>query len=270
MPTTKVGKSGLPLQQTGSTHSETLPQGKKLFRLLHGRTPELYIAKTRSAWGYDDDGKKRLMRYIVGGSTIWVDEQKKEKEDTYPVGTCEFAKGRILAESGSLLDEFLTRNINNTKNGGGVWEYYNPIAVAERDVELDDLIIDAKVRIRNKMKKEEGIEEVRRIAMGLHLGATTTTQPSVLRKMLSEQCEKDPNSVLNAFKDKAVKALAYIDIAETKGEIIYDGSRVKWAGGDVILNVPQGRRWKDYFAEYATHYDNLEIYKELDKIANAK
>lgn len=268
-----VDQSGRPTDKGGHAgvdFSALARGGKKLYILADGSTPEEDIQKTRAAWGIDPKTKKRrMMRYLVGATTVWLDEQKKKGEDTYNVGDIVFTKGRFQVDEGSVEDMFLSYNINNTENGGTLYVHYDPMVATNKFVDEEDMRIEAQIMVRNKMKTKQGIEELRAIARGMHLPVTAESTEKQIKEILYKEIKANCKRVVEAFDDKMIKAQAYVEMAVDKGEIVYTGSSVRWAGGEEILAVPQGRDWKKQLAALATEHKQLALFKELDKVANS-
>lgn len=244
---------------------------KKLYRLVGDLEPETSLVKTSSAWGIDKNGDRRLMRLAHGATTIWLDEQVAKGEKSLKVRPLSFNDGRLMVtKSDKMLDEFMERHAGNQKNGGASFYYYNPEEVAEKKVNHEEAVLEAKILVKSKLAEPNGLNKMLNIAKALDLDVKDNYSEIRLKEVLWDACEANPQKIERSFNDPLIKAKSYIEAAYTSKELVYDGSSVRWAGGKEILKVPQGRPWKEFLAQYATETKNIEFLKELDSVANGK
>jgi len=263
----KVNQGGVSVASKNTAATNKVQRGKVIYRLADGSQPERYILKTSNHIGFDDDGQQRFMRLSQMSSKIWLEDQP----DNITIQGLQFIYGELVLDPtlDRMAIEFMKRSSNNVTNGGTLFKLYNPIESAEAVVSKEERIIEAKSLIMGKFRTPEGLKEITAVSLALNIG-TGNEDEKILKQALYAFADRNPIRLIEAFDDKAIKALALVYAAEEKKEIVYDGSSVKFAGGLEILKVPQGRKWKEFLAEYLTEPKNIDLLKEFDVIANTE
>lgn len=250
---------------------------REIYRLVNGTENSFQIIKTshiNAIRGYDENTKRTIygfMRLCDNQSSIWEDEQH-EPFSRYRL----IVEGELIVDTtdlqGQLTAEFLDRSPENVENGGSLFRKIDVEKIATQDVEDEEAVIDVKAKIKAMSLTEDGKEELRHAGRALRLNAAAENPDiNVLKGQLFKYIGNSASKakqVLGAMDDKVSRLLSLIDKCYEKGELEYRNQQVRWTGAEEpIIVIPLGKDWKQHLAAFASTLDQVELFRELERVS---
>ena len=244
----------------------------KSYRLLKYQplTFELKTGRDNNLVIFDETtDNTRAIKHCPNEKSIFVDEQSK----LGVVQSIVFINGVFNAKATDVrTQEFLELHPSN----GTTFEVINQSADAQAMLDWEDAILDMKTEIRKKAREENGIEEIRVLVSALtsDIGGTAKMSPAELRYAAFELVETMPERFLNdddeisIFDDSDITRKAVSNNAFASGVVTLspDARQILWADNKApICSVPQGKSYSQFFADYLSTDDGIEVMKELSK-----
>ena len=234
------------------------------FELKTGRDGKLLI--------YDDEkGHQRAIRHCPNEKSIYIDEQS----DLAFVEPIIFKKGLLE----TLPHETTTQDfLDNHPKKGLVFDVIDEAGDAQELVDFEEIKIDVKQAIRERVKEENGIEELRIVVSVLGQDAITASKltPAELKAALYDHVESnvgrfvDDSGNVTIFDDPEIKRAAIAQQAFLSGviQLTPNASQIVWADTkNVICNIPTGMKYLDFFANYLATEDGMQVAVEISKRA---
>ena len=229
----------------------------------------LNVGRANNLTVYDDNSEAtRAIRHCPNTKTIWLDEQNNDIAVVEPIV---FIKGFFhTTERMGYTQDFLDQHPKN----GQVFEEVDKEKDASVEINLEDKKIDIKSAIRDRMKDEGGIEEVRAIVAVLDsnvVGAAKMSPPE-LRYAAYMCVDSNPTRFLsdageiNIFDDVTIKRTALAQHAFISGliQVSPNGRQVVWSNSrKPICAVPQGLNYLSVFANFLASEEGIIVAQEL-------
>ena len=215
---------------------------------------------------YDSEtNKTRTIRYAVGESSIYKDEQPQVvvKSDII------FQNGSIIvAYTNPSLIEFLTLSNHNAENPHRktekriMFKELNPAKDAENALIIEEAVARAKALVFTLPFDE--IKGYARVC-----GVKMNQSPSEIKHEMVRLAGADPKGFMAGLDDPLTKRQQVIMDACTTSVIEISGKGAFWKHGDeknLITPIPAGRDGIVWFAEWTmTDEDGKDVFKEIAK-----
>jgi hypothetical protein len=215
---------------------------------------------------YDPEtNKTRTIRYAVGESSIYKDEQPQVvvKSDII------FQNGSIIvAHTNPSLIEFLTLSNHNAENPHRktekriMFKELNPAKDAEQALEIEEAQARAKALVFTLPFDE--IKGYARVC-----GVNTKRSASEIKHDMVTLAGKDPKGFMAGLDDPLTKRQQVIMDACTVSVLEISGKGAFWKHGDtknLIIPIPAGQDGIVWFAEWTmTDEDGKDVFKEIAK-----
>jgi len=219
--------------------------------------PSKHTKKHALLYFDQEQGKQRELRYATNQDSVFVDEQK---------GEC--TMGHIIFRNGDLKVPKEKQNLQKMLSlyhplRNRLYEEFSAIAVAEDDLDLINLEIDAMTAAR-QMDIDQ-LEAILRVEKG-----------SVVNSMSSKELKRDgllfaknnPKTFIALAKDDNVQLRNFAIKAQEAGIIVLsqDQRTFTWGSNNrKLMNVPFDENPYSAFAAFLKTDEGVEIYKSIDK-----
>lgn len=249
----------------------------KRYRLAGDRSGETFIlkvGKNKRLVIFDETiGRNRPIRHCPNERSIFIDEQSQHAL----VEPIIFQFGVLdVAPTEQITQLFLDNHPDNVKNGGGWFEEINDDEDAEREVEIEDLILDIKQTIRDKEKERDGVYALE-MAVAVLINSVekaSRMSPESLKRTLYNKVEENPhyftddNGNINIFDDEAMQR-KYLTLRAIKDGIIKkspNGKSMLWAKENtVITTTPRGVDLVEHFADFLSTNDGITVLEDIKR-----
>ena len=222
--------------------------------------PSKHTKKHALLYFDQEQGKQRELRYATNQDSVFVDEQK---------GEC--TMGHIIFRDGDLRVPKEKQNLQKMLSlyhplRNRLYEEFSAVAVAEDDLDLINLEIDAMTAAR-QMDIDQ-LEAILRVEKG-----------SVVNSMSSKELKRDgllfaknnPKTFIALAKDDNVQLRNFAIKAQEAGIIVLsqDQRTFTWGSNNrKLMNVPFDENPYSAFAAFLKTDEGVEIYKSIDKKLN--
>lgn len=219
--------------------------------------PSKHTKKHALLYFDEEQGKQRELRYATNQDSVFVDEQK---------GEC--TMGHIIFRDGDLKVPKEKQNLQKMLSlyhplRNRLYEEFSAVAVAEDDLDLINLEIDAMTAAR-QMDIDQ-LEAILRVEKG-----------SVVNSMSSKELKRDgllfaknnPKTFIALAKDDNVQLRNFAIKAQEAGIIVLsqDQRTFTWGSNNrKLMNVPFDENPYSAFAAFLKTDEGVEIYKSIDK-----
>jgi len=219
--------------------------------------PSKHTKKHALLYFDQEQGKQRELRYATNQDSVFVDEQK---------GEC--TMGHIIFRDGDLRVPKEKQNLQKLLSlyhplKNRLYEEFSAVAVAEDDLDLINLEIDAMTAAR-QMDIDQ-LEAILRVEKG-----------SVVNSMSSKELKRDgllfaknnPKTFIALAKDDNVQLRNFAIKAQEAGIIMLsqDQRTFTWGSNNrKLMNVPFDENPYSAFAAFLKTDEGVEIYKSIDK-----
>jgi len=219
--------------------------------------PSKHTKKHALLYFDQEQGKQRELRYATNQDSVFVDEQK---------GEC--TMGHIIFRNGDLKVPKEKQNLQKMLSlyhplRNRLYEEFSAVAVAEDDLDLINLEIDAMTAAR-QMDIDQ-LEAILRVEKG-----------SVVNSMSSKELKRDgllfaknnPKTFIALAKDDNVQLRNFAIKAQEAGIIVLsqDQRTFTWGSNNrKLMNVPFDENPYSAFAAFLKTDEGVEIYKSIDK-----
>ncbi len=212
---------------------------------------------------------QRAIRHCPNEQSIYIDEQSK----LAVVQPIIFINGFInTKKEDTITQEFLEVHPKR----GKTFELVDVGADAIKIVDEVELILDAKAAIRERVKEEGGIEELRAVVSVLisNVGEAAKMSPAELKQAAYDAADTNISRFVNddgevtIFDDTSIKRKAIAQHAFDSGIIqaSSQGDKILWADNkNTICLVPSGKPYLDFFAEYLEEEEGMMVAREIAK-----
>ena len=218
------------------------------------------------------DEKKRVQRAIrhcPNESTIYVDLQSK----VAVVEPLIFINGFINTKKEDVITQ---KFLESHPKRGILFDLVDKGAESEENVNMEELVLDVKQAIRDKVKEDGGTEELRAVVSVLisNVGKASKMSVAELKDAAYDSVDSNINRFINEdgditiFEDTDIKRKAIAQHAFDSGLIQVDPSNNKifWADNKATITlVPVGRNYLDFFAEYLEEEEGMQVAREISK-----
>ena len=230
----------------------------RLYELKGNKIPPVYILKSRSMYWFDEElGMEREIKFCRNQQTVFVDEMKGPQR----LGHIVFRNGKLLVEKEQvILQKFLSlyhpeRNL--------VYEEYNAEAVAENDIDVLELQLEAMNTA--KALEVDRAEAVLRTEYGSDVTKMTSKE---LKRDVLIFAQNNPEMFLELVNDENIN-IRNIGIKAVEQNIIKlseDQRTFKWgSNGRKLITVPFDENPYSALAAYFKTDDGIEVYQTVEK-----
>jgi hypothetical protein len=208
-------------------------------------------------WFDEELGVEREIKYCRNQQTVFVDEMKGPQR----LGHIVFRNGKLLVEKEQvILQKFLS--IYHPKNNL-VYEEYNAEAVAESDIDIIELQLEAMNTA--KALEVDRAEAVLRTEYGSDVTKMTSKE---LKRDVLIFAQNNPEMFLELVNDENIN-IRNIGIKAVEQNIIKlseDQRTFKWgSNGRKLITVPFDENPYSALAAYFKTDDGIEIYQTVEK-----
>lgn len=185
----------------------------------------------------------RIIRYVLGETSIYKDEQSSLKDVPVKVQRIEFVRGTLMVrpEEPTLLAYMLASSLNESnptrdKTKNIVFFEYKPETDATAEMDKNKVLIEAMNFCHTAPWKE-----LRVVATVLGID-TNQTPDEIKHHMLKGFAERDPKKFLETLNDKSNIRVYTIREAIKTGALLIDTktNSITWADGNMICMAPVG------------------------------
>lgn len=252
---------------------------EKTYRLRDDRSGESFMLKTgknRRLLIFDTTKNfNRAIRHCPNEKSIFLDEQSVHAL----VEPIIFEFGLLIVPATEqLTQKFLDSHPDNAANNGGWFEEVNEEAVAEVEVEMEDLIHDIKQAVREKEKEKEGIHALETVAAVIlnSIKSASKMTTAELKRTIYNKADEDPKYFtddagnVNIFDDKDVER-QYLTLRAISDGIIQKSQNNKsmvWVKtGKTITTAPAGTDLVEFFADFLSTDEGILVIEQITKLS---
>jgi len=202
-------------------------------------------------------GKQREIRYATNQDSPLVDEQNGE----VTMGHIRFNDGTLTVPKEKQNLQKLLSLYHPLK--GRLYDEFSPVAVAQDELEVLDLQIDALNAARS-MDIDQA-EAILRVELGSKVGSMSSKE---LKRDLLLFARNNPDLFINLANDDNVQLRNIAIRAQEAGIINLSGDQrtFTWgSNGRKLMNVPFDENPYSAFAAFLKTDEGVEIYKSIDK-----
>ena len=243
---------------TKKQSASTWQTKNRLYELKGNKIPPVYVLKSKNLYWFDEEqSMEREIKYCRNQQTVFVDEMKGPQR----LGHIVFRNGKLLVEKEQvILQKFLS--IYHPKNNL-VYEEYNAEAVAESDIDIIELQLEAMNTA--KALEVDRAEAVLRTEYGSDVTKMTSKE---LKRDVLIFAQNNPEMFLELVNDENIN-IRNIGIKAVEQNIIKlseDQRTFKWgSNGRKLITVPFDENPYSALAAYFKTDDGIEIYQTVEK-----
>lgn len=243
---------------TKKQNASTWQTKNRLYELKGNKIPPVYVLKSKNLYWFDEEqGMEREIKYCRNQQTVFVDEMKGPQR----LGHIVFRNGKLLVEKEQvILQKFLS--IYHPKNNL-VYEEYNAEAVAESDIDIIELQLEAMNTA--KALEVDRAEAVLRTEYGSDVTKMTSKE---LKRDVLIFAQNNPEMFLELVNDENIN-IRNIGIKAVEQNIIKlseDQRTFKWgSNGRKLITVPFDENPYSALAAYFKTDDGIEVYQTVEK-----
>jgi len=205
----------------------------------------------------EETGKQREIRYATNQDSPLVDEQKGE----VTMGHIRFMDGDLKVPKEKQNLQKLLSLYHPLK--GRMYEEFSAAAVAEDDLDILDLQIDALNAARSM--EVDHAEAILRVELGSKVNKMSSKE---LKRDLMLFAKSNPALFINLANDENVQLRNFAIRAQEVGiiSLSQDQRTFTWVStGRKLMNVPFDENPYSAFAAFLKTDEGVEIYKSIDK-----
>jgi hypothetical protein len=269
----KLAAKNIKAEMTKVTQKTEIPKKAidKLYKLRKYQPLSftLNVGRANNLLGLDPKtGQLRAIRHCPNTKSIWLDEQNNDIAVVEPIT---FTRGFFEANSRMVYTQLF---LDIHPGDGKKFEEVDKEKDASVEIDFEDIKIDIKMAIRERMKREGGVETIRAIVSVLNsdvVGAAKMT-PSELRYQAYVCVDSNPKRFLNdknevsIFDDPAIKRTALAQHAFMAGviQVSPNGRQVIWADTKKpIISIPIGLSYMNTFSKFLASDEGINVAQEL-------
>ena len=229
----------------------------KLYELNIRETPVVYKIKTRGILWFDKEkGYEREIKYCANQKTIFVDEMKGDQR----LDHISFRDGKLFVpKEKQTLQIFLAHHPDN----GSKFIEYNPVAIAEDDLDVLELEIEALNTARTL--DVDHAEAILRSEIGNEVSKMTSKE---LKRDLLLFARNNPNLFLELANDENIN-VRNMGIKAVENNIIKlssDQRTFTWGSTDrKLVTVPFDENPYSALAAWFKTDEGVEVYQTIEK-----
>jgi len=250
----------------------------KTYRLKDNRSGETFTIKVGKKgnliYTNEKEQVSRAIRHCPNQRSIFVDEQ----DNFALVETIVFRKGYLeVPAHRQITQEFLDHHPSN----GLLFEEVNDEMEAKESMENEELVMDAKVAVRETSKDKNGIHKLKAVVSVLKGSVEQANKMGIeeLKSVLYNEIEYDvsrfvdENGHVTMFEDDYILTKYQILRALREGVIRKspNGKSILWSKDKtVIATAPRSIDVVEFFTEYLTTDDGLLVAEEITRRLTTK
>lgn len=229
----------------------------KLYELNIRETPVVYKIKTRGILWFDEEkGYEREIKYCANQKTIFVDEMKGDQR----LDHISFRDGKLFVpKEKQTLQIFLAHHPDN----GSKFIEYNPVAIAEDDLDVLELEIEALNTARTL--DVDHAEAILRSEIGNEVSKMTSKE---LKRDLLLFARNNPTLFLELANDENIN-VRNMGIKAVENNIIKlssDQRTFTWGSTDrKLITVPFDENPYSALAAWFKTDEGIEVYQTVEK-----
>lgn len=235
---------------------------ERMYVLVNGVKPISFNLQTRHKQGsplqyiHPDTKETHALFLSYTETSFFKDKHKSDAK----VEQVRFKDGMLKTyESDVKLQKFLEIHPGNVKNGGSIFEEYDPAKEATAKVTDFEIELEA-------MNLANSLSQLKRdsIASILCSDYLETWTPAELKQAVFVQAKKQPKNFVKLANDPTLEMKGVAKTALRRSLIVYKNYRFYDASGDVIVEVGKNQDHLDALVEYfmsgtgRTTYDYLK------------
>jgi len=235
----------------------------RTYFLLHDQSPLTYRLGSRHStrypllWFDPEKSEQRELRYASNQNSPFVDEQKGEA-----------AMGHIVFEDGTLFVPKEQQNLQKLLSlyhprKGSVYQEYEPMKVAESEV--DDLNLEIDALIYAKQLDIDHAEAILRVEKGSSVSKMSSKE---IKRDLLLMAKKNPKAFLAIANDENV-GLRNVGIKAVEQHIVklsQDQRTFTWgSNGRKLMTVPFDENPYSALAAWFKTDEGVEVFKTIEK-----
>ena len=235
----------------------------RTYFLLHDQSPLTYRLGSRHStrypllWFDPEKSEQRELRYASNQNSPFVDEQKGEA-----------AMGHIVFEDGTLFVPKEKQNLQKLLSlyhprKGSVYQEYEPVKMAESEV--DDLNLEIDALIYAKQLDIDHAEAILRVEKGSSVSKMSSKE---IKRDLLLMAKKNPKAFLAIANDENV-GLRNVGIKAVEQHIVklsQDQRTFTWgSNGRKLMTVPFDENPYSALAAWFKTDEGVEVFKTIEK-----
>ena len=230
----------------------------RLYELKGKKSPIVFILKSKGIYWFDEDmGYEREIKYTVNQKTVFVDEFKGNAR----LGHIIFRDGRLFVPREKVILQQILSLYHPDK--GRVYEEYNPVQIAENDIDYLETEIQA-LNVATQIDVDRA-EAILRAELGNKVSTMTSKE---LKRDLLLFARSNPYLFLELSQDENVN-IRNMGIKAVEQGIIKlsnDQRTFKWASNDrKLLTVPFDENPYSALAAWFKTDEGIEVYQTIEK-----
>jgi len=240
----------------------------KTYRLIKNQ-PLTYTLKVGRDNNLLEVETQRAIKHCPNEKSIYVDKQT----DKAVVTPITFINGFLFVPAKSEVTQDF---IEAVPVFGTLIELIDGAKDAQELIETEDLVLDVKQAIREKVKTKEGIEELRAIVSVLisNVALASKMTKDELRNAAYNAVDTNLKRFVNSegdvtiFDDTDIKRTAIAQHAFNSGAIYVtsDSGKIKWTDNDALIClVPVGRDYLEFFSTFLKTEEGMQVAREVQK-----
>jgi hypothetical protein len=230
----------------------------RLYELQMQNIPVVYILKSRNILWFDEEkGYEREIKYAENQKTVFVDEMQGNARLTHVI----FRDGKLFVpKEKQTLQKFLSLY---HPNGGKVYVEHDPVKIAENDIDILELEIEAL-----NTAKEMDIDRVEAI-LRTDLGSRVSTMTSKeLKRDVLLFARNNPELFLELANDENIN-IRNVGIKAVEQGILKlsnDQRTFTWgSNGRKLLTVPFDENPYSALGAWFKTDEGVEVYQTIEK-----
>jgi hypothetical protein len=250
-----------PVVETVKPKKDTWEIKDRTYFLKSRRKPLSYSIKAAGIHYFDEElGYERELKYCINQNTCFVDEMKGDQRLEHII----FRNGILYVPKNKTVLQKLLSLYHPHRNN--LFYEHKPQAIAENEVEVIELQVEALVAARNL--DIDMAEAVMRVEVGSKVSEMSSKE---LKRDLLLFAKKNPKLFLNVVNDENVQ-LRNFGIKATEMGIIKlssDQRTFSWGSNNrKLMNVPFDEHPYSALASWFKTDEGMEIYSNIEKRLN--
>jgi hypothetical protein len=215
--------------------------------------------------------QRRKIRYCPNEGSPFVDEQS----EFATVGSLKLIRGKmnLHPERDAPAIAFLDVSPHNAANGGKVFKRQDAEEEAVTGLQVEDLITELKYLAKKTAEDKTGFWKLQALASVIEGSYTRVKDKSAseLRKIVNSAIDNAPRQFENEkgepelFREDILRSFMALKAIDTEVVKVSPDGRTILRGKKKVLDIPAGRKSREYFAEWLGTDDGMLFAQDIEK-----
>ena len=215
--------------------------------------------------------QRRKIRHCLNEASPFVDEQS----EFATVSALVIKKGKLVLhpDRDASTIAFLDVSPHNAANGGKIFKRQDAEEEAVTGLQVEDLITELKYLAKKTAEDKTGFWKLQALASVIEGSYTRVKDKSAseLRKIVNSAIDNAPRQFENEkgdpelFKEDVLRKFMSIKAIDTEVVKVSPDGRSIVRGNKKVLDVPAGRKAREYFAEWLGTDDGMLFAQDIEK-----